>query len=129
MKQYNIYEYPHNRFEAVKNGWSWPAFIFGFIWTMAKRMWWLSAAVMLGLVAIGGFTGVFLDCENDPTFCRVLDLVGLVLGVIFGFYGNKWREKNLQSRGFDYRETVSAKNPQSAIASYLKREVAQEIPI
>ncbi len=36
MKQYKIYEHPAGAIEAVKLGWSWPAFFFVSIWALFK---------------------------------------------------------------------------------------------
>jgi len=45
-----------------------------------------------------------------------------VISLIFGIYGNKWRENNLPTRGYDYKETVTAANPEGAIALYMKEK-------
>ena len=31
MKQYTVFQHPTSGYEAVKNGWSWPAFFFTWI--------------------------------------------------------------------------------------------------
>ncbi len=38
-KRYKVFEHPENRVEAVKQGWSWPAFFFIWIWALVKKMW------------------------------------------------------------------------------------------
>lgn len=44
MKHYKIYEHPAGRIEAVKQGWSWPAFFFVPTWALFKKMWGWAAA-------------------------------------------------------------------------------------
>ena len=39
MKQYKIFRNASGQVEAVKQGWSWPAFFFSVIWAIAKRLW------------------------------------------------------------------------------------------
>lgn len=52
MNQYDIYEHPHGSIAAVKQGWSWPAFLFAPIWALSKRMWILGGSLLtVGLVA------------------------------------------------------------------------------
>ena len=37
MKTYKIFKNPTGQYEAVKQGWSWPAFFFGGIWACVKK--------------------------------------------------------------------------------------------
>ena len=41
MKQYKIFENSLGTIEIVKQGWSWPAFFFGFIWAFTKKNVWI----------------------------------------------------------------------------------------
>ena len=50
MKQYKIFENSEGEIEAVKQGWSWPAFFFTSIWALVKRMY---------LLGIGAFVAFF----------------------------------------------------------------------
>lgn len=119
VKQYKIFKHPAGMTEAVKQGWSWPAFSFFPIWAMVKKMWGLgigSLFLLLLLAAVdsgGGVGGEF-----------ALGLVGLIPYIIAGVYGNSWREKNLVSRGFEHVDAVTAANPDGALALYLKPATA-----
>ena len=121
MKQYKIFESPAEGIQAVKQGWSWPGFFFGWIWALVKRMW------GLGLGVLGAFflLALFVAGSESPSTSILYNLAGLALAVLFGLSGNDWREKNLKSRGFDYRDTLSAANPQGAVALYLKGDPAR----
>ena len=52
---------------------------------------------------------------------------GLATLISFGIYvacginGNRWREKSLTNLGYDHVDTVSASNPEGAVALYLKK--------
>jgi len=47
MNQYNIYTNPQREMEAVKQGWSWPAFFYGCIWAFIKGMWGLGIGAFI----------------------------------------------------------------------------------
>ena len=117
MKHYKIFEHPAGNIEAVKLGWSWPAFFFGFLWALAKKMWcW--AVVFL---PHSSFAESF-DASADEALDGLITVAALVLAFLFGLNGNRWRENNLQSRGYDYKETQTAANPDGATALYLKQK-------
>ena len=42
MKTFNVFSHPVQGFEAVKVGFSWPAFLFGSLWMLDKGLWRLS---------------------------------------------------------------------------------------
>lgn len=121
MKQYKIFEKPAGRREAVKQGWSWPAFFFSFIWAFAKKMY---AAGAL-LLAVGILSG-FLSHKVDELFAmgdksaRSMDhlwhLAQWVLMVVLGVNGNELRERNLKARGYELRGAVAANTAAEALA-------------
>ena len=117
MKHYRIFEHPAGNIEAVKLGWSWPAFFFGFLWALAKQMWWLGGCIFEAF-----FLAESLDASVDEALDGLITVAALVLAFIFGLNGNRWRENNLQSRGYDYKETQTAANPDGATARYLKQK-------
>jgi hypothetical protein len=45
MREYKIYKHPTSETEAVKVGWSWPAFLFFALWAFAKGLWTVGIAV------------------------------------------------------------------------------------
>lgn len=53
--------------------------------------------------------------------------IDLKVAVSFGINGNQWREKNLQSRGYEYRDTVSASNSEGAIALWIKKTQGSQL--
>ena len=117
MNQYKIFEHPAGAIEAVKQGWSWPAFSFGFLWAMVKKMWKLSICVVFAFLVIGFTIGII---GNEQWGEAIVNGLGVTANLIFGVHGNSWREKNLLSRGFNQKQTVAALNPKSAVALYSK---------
>ncbi|MDY6842222.1 MAG: DUF2628 domain-containing protein [Pseudomonadota bacterium] len=123
MKQYKIFQHPSGKREAVKQGWSWPAFFFGVIWALVKKQWVLGISVLVGLSLLGFAVAASDGGENGQVF---VNLVSLIVSIVFGVYGNSWREKNLISRGYEQTGMASATNPDGALAVYLKGSTGEE---
>ena len=113
MNDYKIYYSPLGMTEAVKQGWSWPAFFFSPIWAMFKKMWFIGTLTLIGVLMIYAVFG-----SPDRLF-SFADLLSMAISIIFGFQGNEWRESNLTSRGFRYVRTVTAANPEGALALHV----------
>lgn len=113
MKQFKIFLHPTGQQEAVKQGWSWPGFFFGPIWALVKKLWGLGAGLLVTVIVLSVF-------PSDSGLGMLATLVTLAIYIICGVNGNKWREGNLVSRGYDHVDTVSASNPEGAIALHMK---------
>ena len=122
MNNFTIYKHPNGLTEAVKQGWSWPAFFFTIFWCFAKKI------TKLGSIIIGIWFGVWI-------IMIILNELGeYVLSAMFNFIptfgipiwlgknGNEERQENLMSRGYELKATVLALNSDGAIAQYLKDE-------
>lgn len=123
MKTYKIFVNTQGTSEAVKQGWSWPGFFFNIIWALVKRMWVLGAILMILTFALGFVEGtieVSSGKEAASGISAITSILNLVVAVIFGVNGNRWREKNLLSRDYKYQDRVDAQNPEAAIASWFK---------
>ena len=122
MKQYKVFKHPSGAIEAVKQGWYWPAFFFSFIWAMVKKMWALGVGFFAAFFILGiilGLAGVKENAANG-----LINIAAIIVNIVFGVNGNAWREKNLLSRGFEFRDTVTAANPDGAMALILKSDQA-----
>lgn len=114
MKKYKIFIHPSGATEAVKQGWSWPAFLFSFVWAMVKKMWAIGIGLFILSVIFISMVGTGADL--------LINIISIIVSVVFGMYGNSWREKNLESRDFEIKGTVTAANPEEAIALLIKSE-------
>lgn len=129
-KQYKIFRHPAGSNEAVKQGWLWPAFFFTWIWALFKKMWVLGAGVFVGCFVVYSSIAfsIIRDSANvkNPVIYVIFmttfigSIIQIIIGYIFGMGGRIWREKNLVSRGFEQVDTVTAANPEGALAIYLK---------
>jgi uncharacterized RDD family membrane protein YckC len=118
LKAYKVFRHPSGSIEAVKQGWLWPAFFFIWIWAAFKKMWVLSGGVFIAtlvfwMIAVG-------QTDSDKVGNGLATIFSMITGVVFGINASSWRERNLFTRGFEEVEIVSAKNPEGAIAHYLK---------
>ena len=118
MKQYKIYEKNHLQIEAVKKGWSWPAFFFTWLWAMVKKLWILALCIIIFIIIFVNI--IYEDSGDQNAFTVISSNVSLLIRIILGLKGNKLRESNLRSRGFKYKTTITASNPESAIAFYVR---------
>lgn len=84
---------------------------------MVKKMWGLGVGVLIVLLVIGVMSGTF---GADVGGQVLMNIIAIFINVIFGTSGNKWREDNLPKRGYEFKETVTATNPEGAIALYMK---------
>lgn len=123
MSEFNVYKHPIRGYEAVKIGFSWPAFFFSGFWLLAKQLWgmagiWLVLSMFLGV--FDGFGTQTPRGAGDVIFFIIIILLYLTLWLIPAFNGNKWREKNLSSRGYKWVSLSQADTPDAAIAKCAK---------
>ena len=121
MKTYQIWANPQGDYEAVKQGWSWPAFFFNWIWALTKKMWLLGigvgAAFMLLSTIIDGDPDAM---ENPDAMETLLGFAMIFAAAVFGVKGNTWREKHLWFRGYEALGVVDSPSPEAAVAAWLK---------
>ena len=110
-KTFMIFKNPTGELIAVKQGWSWPAFLFSWIWAMVKQMWVRGVFVgLLCLIVYAGFSG--------DIYGNFADAIFTFISIVFGINGNLWCEKKLLRSGFEKTTTVTAKNIEEALVNY-----------
>ncbi|EIC21160.1 protein kinase domain-containing protein [Thiorhodovibrio frisius] len=123
LKHYKIFISHTGKIEAVKQGWSWPAFCFGGFWAFFKKLWVIGILYFVGFFTLGLIEGA-LEAEPivgaGPPPDTLYSLISIGIALLFGGLGNQWREKNLSSKGFEPKDTISAKNAMKAIATWKK---------
>jgi len=125
LREFNVYSNSKGSSGAVKNGWCWPAFFFGSFWSLFSGFL-IAALFMLPLEFILNFAaGVVSDEQRrygpeDAT--RVIGgaiaLAFIIIRLIYGAQGNKWRRARYLRRGFEFRGTVRAANKADAVRQY-----------
>ena len=103
MSTYTIYS--AGRIEDavfVREGFSWGAFVFGFVWALWHRMW---------IVAALGFAAVMLSSTLPP---RPEALVNVAVALVFGVFGNEMRQWSLARRGLAAIGAIGAETRETA---------------
>ena len=126
MKRFNVFTHPLRGFEAVKVGFSWPAFLFGVIWMLVKRLWGLAGIWFLLCIVLSLVEEVTDKSGAGGTQALVYLLLSagsFALWLVPAFKGNKWREENLTKRGYTLVNSVVVdvvETPDAAIAQVVK---------
>lgn len=120
MRLYSVFLRNHGRDTArdlvlVKEGFSWPAFIFTFVWALATRMWWPAIALFAIIVLVGAGTDA-VGLNED-----LQGLVTLSLAVAIGFLGNDIRRWHLDRDGYSEAGVVAGKNKEHALQRFLEQ--------
>lgn len=84
---------------------------------MVKKQWALGVSVFIGILVFGFIVGAASGGDGGDA---LINVVSIIINIVFGMNGNSWREKNLISRGYEQADTVTAANPEGAVALYLK---------
>lgn len=129
MKTYQVFHHPIRGYEAVKIGFSWPAFSWGFfglniIWLAIKRLWVVTGIWLAGHVAWWALGTVTEEAETEPVaqavVYAIMAALYLVLWLLPSFKGFLWRISNLKSRGYELVGQVNSTSPDAALAQVAK---------
>lgn len=118
MRLYSVYLRDHGRgpmenLVLVKEGFSWPAFVFTFMWALWSRMW-LSAIILFSVIALTGWGVRYLGFGEN-----IEGLVSLAIGLCLGLIGNDLKRWWLGHQGFQEVAIVSGKNVEEATRRFL----------
>jgi len=117
MKSFEIYEHPNLGTQAIKLGFSWPAFFFGFWWSLVKKLWLSALLYFIAFLILNTLaTGFNLAGQSGPELFVLLLMIGL--SIIWGVNGNKWRANNLKKRGFELKQSTQAESDDAALANF-----------
>jgi hypothetical protein len=97
---------------AVKDGFSWPAFFFSFIWALWHRLWLAALALALIEIAIGMITdAIGLDPVTES-------VAALGLALIVGWIANDLRRARLARLSLAEAGVVVASSQEAALQRY-----------
>lgn len=116
MKVFTVYKHESKGYQAVKVGFSWPAFIFGGWWMLIKGfifvlILYISIYVLMGIY----YNDLDMNAPYNSNDFFVL-VVGLILWFFPGFEGNSWLDKKFKNNGYSELKAVPASSKEAAIA-------------
>jgi hypothetical protein len=106
----------------VKDGFSWPGFVFTVFWLVYKRMWIVAAivaAVLIGAPLLGAWSG-----SAD----LVQSLLGLAIGLIIGFEGNDLERWSLARQGYREVDCVEGCDLEEAELKHFSSQAGAALP-
>ncbi len=119
MRIYTFYAKPGGAMVAdivsVKEGFCWPAFVFGFLWALYHRLWLWAAGLLALAVAVEWGS---LALEVNPV---VAAAVSLAIGAIIGFHGNDLRGIDLARKGYAYLGLAAGSDRDAAEQRFFDR--------
>lgn len=99
----------------VKEGFSWPAFLFTFFWALFKGLWLTAIFIFTAQVLLGAVTfSAGLAPEADTA-------ASLALLVLIGAFGNDLQRFELARRGYDQVGVVAGPDPDTAALRAFER--------
>jgi hypothetical protein len=107
----------------VKEGFSWPAFLFPLIWLIVKRLWLALALYILAVAAISAAATSAADLPSGPVIALIL-----ALNLILGFEANDLRRRALRRRGYSEEGPVLGENLLHAETKYFQPRLAPGAP-
>ena len=106
MRTYKLYRHPTMGLKAVKEGFSWPGFLFGTLWLLGKGLFG-AMLVVLGICLV-------LSRVTDNEVA--IFVISLLVSFSIGASGNDMWGKKLTKRGYQLLGKFQAANRQAALA-------------
>lgn len=102
--------------EAVKEGFSWPAFVLSGFWALWHRLW-LAALIYFSANVILGALLIFAGADTLAS-----SIASLTLAAIIGWTANDFHRVKLTTRGYAEQAPVIAANGEVAIRRYFETD-------
>ena len=114
-RTFQVFRHPTLGCEAVKRGFSWPAFVLGCFWAFAQRLWGVALAFLGLLMGLATLQGVY-EVEGRHAAAWLMIALQIGLFVLFGVRGNAWRAASLCRRGYALAGAVEVRTADEAVA-------------
>ena len=102
----------------VKEGFSWPAFVFAGFWILWHRMWLAAAAFWALWFAFAGVLALFGVDEASQ------GIISIAIALAVGVFGNDVRRWQLSRAGFQFAAISAGRDRDAATVRYLDTEPA-----
>jgi hypothetical protein len=123
MRMYAVYVKPgaaHGEVRPVliKESFNIIAFLFGFFWAIAFRLWWPLAFIIAFNIAVIGISQMHLLTQPS------IAIIQLAFQVLVGLHAADWRQSKLRAQGYVLQDMVAAENLMRAEQRYFERVLA-----
>lgn len=124
MREFDVFRNEGGTYRIVKNGWSWPAFLFGPLWAIVSGLWLLGFGMLLLEMLLNSALMILseminsAESEDAATFALVaLVVVALAFAtrLMFGGLGNSRRRERYLAAGFAHVSSVEARDKRHAL--------------
>jgi hypothetical protein len=105
---------------AVKDGFSWPAFVFSFVWALWHRLWLVAVLIFVAEFAVGLLVGLI----GFGAFVNAVVSLGLAL--VVGWLANDLRRDHLERQGLTDLGVVIAASGEDAIERYFSETTPRD---
>lgn len=119
MKIYSVHELPGGSLDQivfVKQGFSWPAFLFTIVWCLWRRLWIAAAFLLVLFVAIG-------TLFSDGAAAALTFVVSLIIGS----WANDLRRRLLLAAGYQETQLAPGRNLEEAELRYFASASKAEV--
>jgi hypothetical protein len=99
MKRILVLQHPTDGTVQVPVGFSWAALVLGPLWAMAKRLWFVSALLVLVAIPIV-VIDLYSEAEQSIPLMVLASVLGIAYMVICGKYASGWWLWTLERRGY-----------------------------
>jgi len=123
MKTYLAYASEANpeKFEMVKEGFSFNAFIFGMLWCVYNKLW-LPA---ISLLAFNIILGVIIE---DGAISEISGGVAQIASlVVIGITASQFMATSLHNRGYNLTDAIIARNADEAKLKYIDKSLLKNL--
>jgi len=113
LREFEIFSKSSSPTVAVKRGFSWPGFLFTWIWAFSRGLW-LHGAVLIGIGVLISVPDLIFRVTNP----LLSFLPGLIVMATVGVRGNSWRSRKLERDGYEYVGLVEARSAAAAVTAH-----------
>jgi hypothetical protein len=104
----------------VREGFCWPAYVFGPFWLLARRLWLAAALWCFAFLIISSLAGAGLLSSTASLMLMVL------MQIFIGFEANRLIERQLWRQGYDLAEIIAAPHLEEAEMAFYRRLGAED---
>lgn len=125
--RYSVYSHPSLGHEVIKNGFSWPAFFFTWIWAFIKKLWSYGVGFIVVLFLLLMIESIFFQKADSSGGALIMLVLQVAIFLFFGINGNRWRSESMERRGYTLVGRSLANTPDGALSEMANNRSGFEV--